>query len=314
MNRSNASEVASRSPTLELADGLTVTRLGFGSMQLPGPGVWGPPPDRDNALAVLREVARRGITHIDTSAAYGPSVANELICQALHPYPADLVIATKVGVIRDESRAFVPAARPDQLRDQVEQNLQQLQLSHLDLVYLRIGGDGLLAPDVIPFDESFGALVELQHRGDIRHLGLSGVTIEQLAQARAVAPVVAVQNRYHLLDRSSAAVLAACEQDGIAFVPYFPLAAGMLKPELDTAQLPPGMGLNSAQRHALDEIARRYETTRSHIVLAWLLHHSASILAIPGTSSLRHLDENIAVVDLRLNDDDLTTLDALADL
>jgi aryl-alcohol dehydrogenase-like predicted oxidoreductase len=303
---------ASASGYRQLAGGLTVTRLGLGSMQLPGPGVWGPPPDRDRALSVLREALRRGVTHIDTSAVYGPQVANQLIHDALHPYPPDVVIATKVGVTRDHNRGFAPAARPGQLRDQVEANLEQLQLEQLDLVYLRVGGDGLLAPDPTPFADSFGALVDLQRRGIIRHLGLSGCTAEQLAQARALAPVVAVQNRYHLLDRSSAAVLAACEQHGIAFVAYFPLAAGMLNPDLDDTPLPPGMGLSRPQRRTLDEIAGRHGATRPQLALAWLLHHSGAILAIPGTSSVAHLHQNIAAADLRLTSEDVTTLDALS--
>jgi aryl-alcohol dehydrogenase-like predicted oxidoreductase len=299
---------------VHIADGLSVTRLGFGAMQLPGPGVWGPPSDRQEALAVLREAARRGITHIDTSVFYGPDVANQLIHEALHPYPADLVIATKVGATRDESRAFTPAAQPDQLLDQVHHNLAQLKLEQLDLVYLRVGGDGLLPPDPTPFTESFGALVDLQSRGVIRHLGLSGVTPDQLSQAEEMAPVAAVQNRYHVLDRSSAAVLAACEQGRIAFVPYFPLAAGMLKPALDRSQLPPGMGPNERQRATLDQVAARYEATCEQVALAWLLQHPGAVLPIPGTSCVAHLHHNITATQLRLADEDLARLDALAQL
>jgi pyridoxine 4-dehydrogenase len=297
-----------------IADELSVTRLGFGAMQLPGPGVWGPPSDRDEALGVLREAARRGITHIDTSAFYGPDVANHLIREALHPYPADLVIATKVGATRDRSGAFTPAAQPDQLLDQVQRNLAQLKLEQLDVVYLRVGGDGLLPPDPTPFTESFGALVDLQSRGLIRHLGLSGITPDQLSQAQEMAPIAAVQNRYHVLDRSSAAVLAACEQRRIAFVPYFPLAAGMLNPALDSSQLPPGMGPNEPQRATLDQVAARYEATREQVALAWLLQHPGVVLPIPGTSRVAHLHQNIAAAQLRLADADLARLDALAEL
>ena len=235
-----------------------MTRLGYGAMQLPGPGIWGPPTDRHAAIAVLRRAVELGVTHLDTSHAYGPQVANELIRQALHPYPAELVVATKVGVVRDQWRAFVAATRPAELRDQVERNLRGLGVDRLDLVYLRVGGDGLLAADGVPLAESLGALAELRGRGLIGHLGLSGITRDQLAEAGQIAPVVAVQNRYHLLDRGSGEVLAPCEQHGIAFVAYFPLGAGALNPNLDTSQLPPGMGLTEQQQSTLARVTRRH--------------------------------------------------------
>lgn len=300
------------SKTLHLADDLTVGRLGYGAMQLPGPGVWGPPRDHATALAVLRRAVESGVTHIDTSDFYGPHVANDLIRQALHPYPGDLVVATKVGVVRDEWHGFEAAAEPERLREQVEENLLRLGLARLDLVYLRVGGDGLLFPGEVPFAESFAALADLRRRGLIRHLGLSGVTAGQLAEARAIAPVVAVQNRLHLFDRSSADVLAACEEAGIAFTAYFPLAAGMLRPGLDLSQAPPGMAPSAARLATLDEIAGRYGATRTQVALAWLLGHSPVTLAIPGTSSLAHLEENMGAADLVLSDDDLATLDELA--
>jgi aryl-alcohol dehydrogenase-like predicted oxidoreductase len=295
----------------QLADGLTVTRLGYGAMQLPGPGIWGPPQDRDAAIAVLRRAVDLGVTHIDTSHAYGPHVANQLIHQALHPYPADLVVATKVGVVRDQQRAFAAATTPADLRDQVERNLRGLGVDQLDLVYLRIGGDGLLVADGVPLAESLGALAELQARGLIRHLGLSGVTREQLAEAGQVAPAVAIQNRYHLLDRGSSQVLAACEQRDVAFVAYFPLGAGMLNPNLDTSQLPPGMGLTEQQQSTLGGVARRHGATWAQVALAWLLAHSPVTLAIPGTRSLAHLEENVAAAHVSLSEIDLAELDQL---
>jgi aryl-alcohol dehydrogenase-like predicted oxidoreductase len=280
-------------------------------MQLPGPGVWGPPQDTETALAVLRRAVEMGVTHIDTSNFYGPHVANDLIKEALHPYPDDLVIATKVGVVRDDWRGFEAAAEPERLREQVEENLVRLGRDWLDLVYLRVGGDGLLFPSEVPFAESFGALADLHQRGLIRTLGLSGVTTVQLAEARRIAPVVAVQNRFHLFDRSSAEVLSACEAASIAFVAYFPLAAGMLRPGLDLSQAPPGMAPSAEQFAALDEIAGRYSATRAQVALAWLLAHSPVTLAIPGTSSLTHLEENMAAAHLSLSGDDLATLDKL---
>jgi aryl-alcohol dehydrogenase-like predicted oxidoreductase len=287
---------------------MNIGRIGYGAMQLPGPQVWGPPRDPDAALAVLRRAVELGVTHIDTSDAYGPHVANDLIRQALHPYPDDLVIATKVGVVRDEWRSFNAAAEPEELREQVEENLARLGRPCLDLVYLRVGGDGLMYPGETPFAESFGALADLRTRGLIRDLGLSGVTVEQLKEAREIAPVVAVQNRYHLLDRGGEDVLRACEEQGITFVPYFPLAAGLLKPGLDTSQLPPGMGPTPEQLGVLDEVAAAHGATRAQVALAWLLSRSPSVLAIPGTSSVAHLEENLAAATLRLTPEELAKL------
>src|ERR1035437_5496 len=298
---------------LRLTDGLTVGRLGYGAMQLPGPGVWGPPQDHGTALAVLRRAVELGVTHIDTSDFYGPHVANDLIKEALHPYPDDLVIATKVGVTRDERHGFTPAAEPEQLREQAEENLARLGQDRRDRVYLRGGGDGLLPPSKVPFAESFGALAELHQRGGVRAVGLSGVTTSQLAEARTIAPVVAVQNRFHLFDQSSADVLAACEAVDIAFAAYFPLAAGMLRPGLDLSQAPPGMAPSAGQLAALDNIAGRYGATRAQMALAWLLAHSPVTVAIPGTSSLTHLEENTAAARLNLSGDDLAALDKLTD-
>ncbi|MFG1624735.1 aldo/keto reductase [Kribbella sp. NPDC049227] len=294
------------------AEGLSVNRLGYGAMQLPGPMIWGPPTDKNAALAVLRRAVDLGVDHIDTSVAYGPDIANELIREALHPYPDGLVIATKVGVARDEYKSFNAEAGPEQLRDQVERNLVTLGRPWLDLVYLRVGGDGMLFPDETPFEESFGALAQLRERGLIRNLGLSGVTVEQLEAARAIAPVAAVQNRFHLLDRSALDVLRHCENEGIAFVPYFPLAAGMLNPGIDKSQLPPGMGLSDDAEVALDKLTARYGATRSQVALAWLLAISPAILLIPGSKSVAHLEENLRAGSVQLTDTDLEELDKIA--
>jgi pyridoxine 4-dehydrogenase len=290
-----------------------VTRLGYGAMQLPGPGIWGPAQDRDAAIAVLRRAVDLGVTHIDTSHAYGPQVANQLLREALHPYPADLVVATKVGVVRDQRRAFMAAAKPAELRDQVEHNLRGLGVDRLELVYLRVGGDGLLVPDDVPLVESLGALADLQGQGLIGHLGLSGGTGAQLAEAGQVAPVVAVQNRYHLLDRGSSEVLAACEQHDLGFVAYFPLGAGTLDPDLDRSPLPPGMGLTGQQRATIVAVARRHGATWAQVALAWLLARSPVMLAIPGTRSVAHLEENVAAARVSLAEVDLAELDRLVE-
>ncbi|MBE8524594.1 oxidoreductase [Amycolatopsis sp. H6(2020)] len=286
--------------------------MGYGAMQLPGQMVWGPPADHDAAIAVLRRAVELGVDHIDTSDAYGPHVANELIREALEPYREDIVVATKVGVERDEWKSFNAVASPEALRDQVEENLARLGKGVLDLVYLRVGGDGLMFPDEsTSFADSFQALAKLRERGLIRNLGLSGVTVEQLEEARKQAPVASVQNRFHLLDRASVDVLKHCEQNGIAFVPYFPLAAGMLRPGLDKSQLPPGMAPTDEQESTLDGVAERNNATRTQVALAWLLARSPSVLLIPGTKTVAHLEENIAAAGLKLSDEDLGELDKL---
>jgi aryl-alcohol dehydrogenase-like predicted oxidoreductase len=284
--------------TPSTAPDLTLTRLGYGAMQIPGPGVWGPPADRAAALAVVRRAVAAGVTHIDTSAAYGPDVANSLIREALRPYPADLTVATKVGVDRSPDGGFVSAASPEQLRAQIQQNLATLGLDRLPLVYLRVGGDGLLPPDPTPFADSYAVLAGLRAQGVIGHLGLSGCTVAQLKEADGIAPVAAVQNRFFLFDRGSADVLAECEQRGSAFVPYFPLAAGMDLP-------------HAAQRTAVQAIADRHGATRAQVTIAWLLAHSPAILAIPGTRNPAHLAENLAAAGIALAGDEVATLDAI---
>lgn len=290
---------------------LSVNRLGYGAMQLPGPMIWGPPADKAEALAVLRRAVELGVDHIDTSDAYGPHVANELIREALHPYPEGLVIATKIGIVRDEYKTFNAEASAAQLNVQVEANLATLGQARLDLVYLRVGGDGMLFPAGTPFETSFRALAQLRDRGLIRHVGLSGVTVEQLAIARDIAPVTFVQNRFHLLDRGSLDVLRYCEDNGIGFVPYFPLGAGMLNPGIDKSQLPPGLAVDHEQETVLDSIAARHQATRAQIAIAWLLAVSPATLLIPGTKSLTHLEENFAAGSIQLAETELADLDRL---
>jgi pyridoxine 4-dehydrogenase len=268
--------------------GLTVRRLGFGAMRLTGAGNWGPPRDRDEALAVLRRAVDLGVNVIDTADVWGPGVSEELIAQALYPYPQDLVIATKGGLVGLGPGQRAPDGRPEHLRTALEASLQRLRLERIDLYQLH-------RPDPnVPFEESVGALAELQRAGKIRYIGLSNVTSEQLARARPIVPIAAVENRYNLTDRGSESeeVLEVCARDGMAFLPYVPLATG---------ELTRGAGL-------LDQIARRHDATGAQIALAWLLQRSPVLLPIPGTSSVRHLDENVAAAGIRLSQDEFERL------
>jgi pyridoxine 4-dehydrogenase len=271
---------------------LTVTRLGYGAMQLAGPGVMGPPSDRDGALAVLREVAELGITHIDTADAYGPRVTNQLIREALHPYPDSLHIVTKVGAIRDEQGGWPPAREPDDVRRSVGQNLDDLGLEVLDLVNLRLGNAA--GPQPGSLAEPLEALVDLQRQGLIRHLGVSNATVEQIAEAQAIAPIVCVQNMYNLAYRHDDELIDTLADQGIAYVPFFPLG-----------------GFSPLQSLALSTVASRLDTTPMSVALAWLLRRSPNILLIPGTSSVAHLRENVAGAGLTFSDEDLAELDTI---
>ncbi|WP_069386518.1 oxidoreductase [Cellulosimicrobium cellulans] len=277
--------------TWQLGD-LTVTRFGYGAMQLAGPGVMGPPADHDGALAVLREAAALGITHLDTAHAYGPGITNELIREALHPYPAGLHVATKVGAVRDEHGGWPPARHPDELRRQVDDNLETLGLDVLDLVHLRLGDAA--GPVDEPVARAFETLADLQQQGAIRHLGVSNATAEQVAEARSVAPVVSVQNMYNLAFRRDDDLVDRLAAGGIAYVPFFPLG-----------------GFSPLQSAALSAVAARLGSTPMSVALAWLLHRSPNILLIPGTSSVAHLRENVAGAGLRLSEDDLAELDRI---
>ncbi|MDU0290431.1 oxidoreductase [Saccharothrix longispora] len=271
---------------------LTVTRFGYGAMQLAGPGVVGPPADRDGALAVLREAVDLGITHIDTSGAYGPRVTNELIREALHPYPESLHIATKVGAHRDERGGWPPARRPEDLRRAVHEDLATLGLDRLDLVNLRLGDARGTQPGSLA--EAFGTLVELQQQGLIRHLGVSNATADQVAEALAIAPIACVQNMYNLAHRHDDALIDELAGKGIAYVPFFPLG-----------------GFSPLQSSALSAVASRLGTTPMSVALAWLLRRSPNVLLIPGTSSVAHLVENVAGAGTPLSGDDLAELEGV---
>ncbi len=277
--------------TYRVAD-LELTRVGYGAMQLAGPHVFGPPKDRDAAIAVLRAVVELGINHIDTSDYYGPYVTNEIIREALSPYPDDLHIVTKVGARRDEKGGWPPARSPDELRAQVHDNLERLGLEAIDIVNLRMGG--IDAPEPGSIAEQFEALAELQQQGLIRHLGISTVTAEQLAEAQAIAPVVCVQNLYNVAHRADDALVEHTAAQGIAFVPYFPLG-----------------GFSPLQSDALESVAKRLDATPLAVALSWLLQRSPNILLIPGTSSVAHLRENVASAGLELPADAVAELDAI---
>jgi len=277
--------------TYQLGD-LEVTRMGYGAMQLAGPHVFGPPKDRDEAVAVLREVVELGINHIDTSDYYGPHVTNEIIREALAPYPADLHIVTKVGARRDDQGGWPQARSPQELRQQVHDNLERLGVDAIDVVNLRLGG--MDAPEPGSLAEPFGALAELQQQGLIRHLGLSTVTAEQVAEAQSIAPVVCVQNLYNVAHRADDALVDALAAQGIPYVPYFPLG-----------------GFSPLQSETLNAVAARLEATPLSVALAWLLQRSPNILLIPGTSSRAHLRENVAGAGLELPEDAVAELDAL---
>ncbi|MFJ9757285.1 aldo/keto reductase family oxidoreductase [Streptomyces sp. NPDC101149] len=271
---------------------LTVTRFGYGAMQLAGPGVMGPPVDRDRALAVLREVVDLGITHIDTSDAYGPRVTNRLIREALHPYPASLHVVTKVGAIRDQQGGWPTARKPEDLRRSVQENLDSLGVEVLDVVNLRLGNAEGPRPGSLA--EAFGTLVELQQQGLIRHLGVSNATAEQVAEARAIAPIVCVQNMYNLAYRQDDGLIDTLAADGVAYVPFFPLG-----------------GFDPLQSSVLSAVAARLDSTPMSVALAWLLQRSPNILLIPGTSSAEHLRENVAGAGLSLSDAELAELDKI---
>jgi len=262
-----------------------VSRMGYGAMQLAGPGVFGPPKDRAVAVAVLREAVAAGVDHIDTSDFYGPFIVNQIIREALHPYPANLTIVTKVGAVRGADASWNPAQSPAELTSAVHDNLRNLGVDVLDVVNLRITGD-IHAPSEGSIAERFAALAELQHKGLIRHLGLSNVTPAQVAEAERIAPVVCVQNHYNLVHRHDDALIDELAKKKIAYVPFFPLG-----------------GFSPIQSGALSGIAEQLGATPMQVALAWLLARAPNILLIPGTSSLNHLRENLAAAELVLGED-----------
>ena len=276
--------------TFKIGGDLEVRRLGFGAMRITGDGIWGPPDDAEEARRVLRRVVELGVNLIDTADSYGPEVSENLIAEALHPYPEGLVIATKGGLRRSGPGQWPRDGRPERLKECCEASLRRLRLERIDLYQLH-------SPDPqVPLEDSMGALKELQGEGKVRHIGISNVSAEELERARAVVDVVTVQNRYNLTDRHSESVLETCERDGIGFIPWFPLAIG----ELARADGP------------LEGLARRHDAAPGQLALAWLLARSRVMLPIPGTSSIEHLEENLAAQSIELHPAEVERLEAAA--
>lgn len=280
-----------RAGTYRIGD-FTVNRVGYGAMQLAGPGVYGPPRDRDTAIEVLREAVASGVNHIDTSDYYGPFVVNELIREALSPYPEGLVLVTKVGARRGDDASWIPAHEPDELVSQVRDNLANLQLDAMDVVNIRFGG--LMGPEPGSIARQVEALAGLQREGLVRHVGLSNVTLDQVREAQAITPIVCVQNHYNLVHRADDELVDALAEMAIAYVPFFPLG-----------------GFSPIQSEALSQVAGRIGATPLQVALAWLLHRSPNILLIPGTSSVAHLRENLAVAEIALDEATLAELEAI---
>ena len=282
-----SNQIASRAGTVTLGD-LTVNRMGFGAMRLTGPGIWGPPADREECKRVLRRAVELGVNFIDTADSYGPYVSEELIAEALFPYPDDLVIATKAGLTRPRPGSWEPDGRPEHIRDAVQGSLRRLRLERIDVYQVH-------RPDPkVPYTETVGAFRDLQQAGLVRHVGVSNVSVERLGVARGIVDVVSVQNRYNLSDRESEPVLEACTDAGLAFIPWFPLATGRLAGE------------------AIERVAKRRGLTPTQVGLAWLLQHSRVMLPIPGTSKVSHLEENVAAAEVELSDEDIHELEVAA--
>lgn len=282
---------ASSSGTFALGGQLVVHRLGFGAMRITGPGVWGEPADRDQAIAVLRRAVELGVDLIDTADSYGPYVSEELIWTALHPYPSQLVIATKAGMVRTGPNLWHALGRPEYLRQECEMSLRRLRLEQIPLFQLH------RVDPRVPLEEQVGELAALQSEGKIRFIGLSNVTVDQIRAARAVVAIATVQNRYNLVDRGSEDVVEHCERERIGFIPWFPLATGDL----------------SRNGGLLTAFSERLETTPSQVAVAWLLHRSQVILPIPGTASVAHLEENVEAALLGLTDDQVAELGKLGE-
>ena len=287
----NAKEMSvSLAGTVSLGEEVSASRLGFGAMRLTGEGIWGPPKNRPEAIAVLRRAAELGVNFIDTADSYGPYVSEELIAEALFPYPNGLVIATKGGWNRPGPNQWTHDATPAHLRKAVEGSLKRLRLERIDLYQLH-------TPDpVVPFEDSVGTLAQLRSEGKIRLIGLSNVTQEHVERARRIVPIVSVQNRYSFADREWDYVVDYCERNGIAFIPWFPLGAGRVAGQI------------------LDQIAREHQATPHQVATAWLLKRSPIMLPIPGTSSVKHLEENVAAASLQLSDDEYQKLSRVPQL
>ncbi len=287
--------LATASGPFTIGGDLKVYRLGFGAMRLTGPGIWGPPADKQEAIAVLRRALALGVNLIDTADSYGPAVSESLIAEALYPYPKDFVIATKGGLLRTGPNRWPADGRPEHLREALEGSLQRLRLDHIDIYQFH-------RPDPkVPFEDSVGVLAKMREEGKIRHVGLSNVTLDQLARAQRIVPIVTVQNHYNLAMRESEhmnvaeseAIIDLCARQGIGFIPWSPLAFGEL----------------AHAGGALDQIARRHNAKPSQIALAWLLKRSSTMLPIPGTSSVKHLEENVAGATMKLSQEEFDAID-----
>jgi len=281
--------------TYDLA-GRPINRMGFGAMQLPGPGVWGPPADRDEALAVLRRAVELGVNHIDTAQYYGPGVANDLIREALAPYPSDLRLVTKVGGRRGDDGSWLPALTPAELTDAIDDNLRSLGVDRVDLVNLRLIESGRPTP----FEDSLAALVDACDAGKLELIGLSNVGVAEVERALEITEIAAVQNHFNVLERDGEELVALCAQRGLAFTPFFPLGSAFT-----------GGPAKLAANPVLSDVAARHGATAAQVALAWLLHHGDHILLIPGTSSVAHLEENVAAAAIELGEEDLRALDAV---
>jgi aryl-alcohol dehydrogenase-like predicted oxidoreductase len=283
-----ADVTAAAAGAITLGGDLEVRRMGYGAMRITGEGIWGEPPDREAAKGVLRRALELGVNFIDTADSYGPEVSERLIAEALHPYPDDLVVATKGGLVRSGPGGWEPDGRPEHLREACEDSLRRLRLDRIDLYQFH-------RPDPnVPLEESVGAIAELRAEGKVRHVGLSNVSVEQFERARAIVPVVSIQNRYSVVDRDSEPLVEVSERDGLAFLPWWPLVAGRIA------------------RHGgpLERAAGAHRATAAQVALAWLLQRSPVMLAIPGTGSVDHLEENVAAAGLRLSDDEYESLAA----
>ena len=289
MSETRQHPTATAAGTFDIGGELTVNRLGFGAMRLTGEGVWGEPRDPDECRRVLRRAIELDVNLIDTADSYGPHVSERLIAEALHPYPDDLVIATKGGLTRSGPNQWHPDGRPEHLREACEGSLARLRLERIALYQLH------RVDPKVPMEESLGTLVELRDEGKILHIGLSNVSVEQLRRARGITPIVSVQNRYNLADRASEDVLEECQREGLAFIPWFPLSTG-------TLARPGG---------PVAEIAQHHGATPAQIALAWLLHRSPVMLPIPGTSSVEHLEEDVGAAGIELSPDETAELEAL---
>jgi aryl-alcohol dehydrogenase-like predicted oxidoreductase len=277
---------AAAAGTISFGGDLPVNRFGFGAMRITGEGIWGEPKDHEESIRVLKRALELGITLIDTADSYGPEVSERLIAEALYPYPDELVIATKGGLLRPGPGSWTPDGRPTHLREACEGSLRRLRVDEIDVYQFH-------RPDPkVPFEESVGALLELKEEGKIRHIGLSNVSREQLQQAEKITPIVSVQNRYNLNDRASESVVEACEEENLAFIPWAPLQVGEMPKEVE-------------------EIAKRHHASTNQVLLAWLLIHSPVMTPIPGTSKVAHLEDNVAAASLKLEQSDLEAIDRL---